>query len=169
MMACQILFILVIAVVASSCLAFQLPISTTTCTSNYRTKNTNTELRQDTELQMQFKQSNDAPPLKRNPPRKVLLMVEPTPFTHVSGYANRFKEMLKFLSKAGDDVEVLTCDSKTPYKDLPKESFGYKIHHTLGFTFPLYNQISLTLDLPEMKGAQIMDSLKPDLIHVTSP
>jgi sulfoquinovosyltransferase len=169
MMACKILFILVIVVVASSCLAFQLPISTTTCTSNYRTKNTNTELRQDTELQMQFKQSNDAPPLKRNPPRKVLLMVEPTPFTHVSGYANRFKEMLKFLSKAGDDVEVLTCDSKTPYKDLPKESFGYKIHHTLGFTFPLYNQISLTLDLPEMKGAQIMDSLKPDLIHVTSP
>lgn len=168
-MACKILFILVIVVVASSCLAFQLPISTTTCTSNYRTKNTNTELRQDTELQMQFKQSNDAPPLKRNPPRKVLLMVEPTPFTHVSGYANRFKEMLKFLSKAGDDVEVLTCDSKTPYKDLPKESFGYKIHHTLGFTFPLYNQISLTLDLPEMKGAQIMDSLKPDLIHVTSP
>ena len=184
MMACKILFILVIVIVASSCMAFQLPISTTTCTStsrststsNSRTANTkiNTELHQNnknTELQMQFKpqQSNDAPPLKRNPPRKVLLMVEPTPFTHVSGYSNRFKEMLKFLSKAGDDVEVLTCDTKTPYQELPKESFGYKIHHTLGFTFPLYNQISLTLDLPEMKGAQIMDKLKPDLIHVTSP
>jgi hypothetical protein len=172
MMACKILFTLVIVIVASSCLAFQLPISTTTCTSNnYRANTKNTELHQNknTELQMQWKQSNDAPPLKRNPPRKVLLMVEPTPFTHVSGYSNRFKEMLKFLSKAGDDVEVLTCDTKTPYKDLPKESFGYKIHHTLGFTFPLYNQISLTLDLPEMKGAQIMDKLKPDLIHVTSP
>ena len=77
--------------------------------------------------------------------------------------------MLKFLSKAGDEVEVLTVDSKTPKKDLPKEAFGYKIHHTLGFTFPLYNQISLTLDLPEMKGSAIMDKLKPDLIHVTSP
>ena len=121
-----------------------------------------------TEIKMSFK-SSDAPPLKRNPPRKICLMVEPTPFTHVSGYANRFKEMLKFLSKAGDDVEVLTVDSKTPAKELPKESFGYKIHHTLGFTFPLYNQISLTLDLPEMKGAQILDKLKPDLIHVTSP
>jgi len=120
------------------------------------------------DMQMSF-QSNDAPPLNRNPPRKVLLMVEPTPFTHVSGYSNRFNEMLKFLSKAGDDVEVLTVDSKTPANQLPKEAFGYKIHHTLGFTFPLYNQISLTLDLPEMKGAQIMEKLKPDLIHVTSP
>jgi len=119
-------------------------------------------------MQMSF-QSNDAPPLNRNPPRKVLLMVEPTPFTHVSGYSNRFNEMLKFLSKAGDDVEVLTVDSKTPANQLPKEAFGYKIHHTLGFTFPLYNQISLTLDLPEMKGAQIMEKLKPDLIHVPSP
>ena len=117
---------------------------------------------------MSFK-SNDAPPLNRNPPRKICLMVEPTPFTHVSGYANRFKEMLKFLSKAGDDVEILTVDSKSPARELPKESFGYKIYHTLGFTFPLYNQISLTLDLPEMKGAQILDRLKPDLIHVTSP
>jgi len=121
-----------------------------------------------TDMQMSF-QSNDAPPLNRNPPRKVLLMVEPTPFTHVSGYSNRFNEMLKFLSKAGDDVEVLTVDSKTPTKQLPKEAFGYKIHHTLGFTFPLYNQISLTLDLPEMKGLQLMEKFKPDLIHVTSP
>jgi len=113
--------------------------------------------------------SDDAPPLKRNPPRKICLMVEPTPFTHVSGYANRFKEMLKFMSKAGDEVDILTVDSKTPASELPNEAFGYRIQHTLGFTFPLYNQISLTLDLPEMKGAQILEKFKPDLIHVTSP
>lgn len=113
--------------------------------------------------------SNDAPPLKRNPPRRIALMVEPTPFTHVSGYANRFKEMLKFLKKAGDDVDILTVDSKTPAHQLPKEAFGYRVQHTLGFTFPLYNQISLTLDLPEMKGAQMLEKFKPDLIHVTSP
>jgi sulfoquinovosyltransferase len=113
--------------------------------------------------------SNSAPPLKRNPPRKICLMVEPTPFTHVSGYANRFKEMLKFMKKAGDDVNILTVDSHTPEKELPKESFGFKIRHTQGFTFPLYNQISLSLDLPDMKGAQIIDNFKPDLIHVTSP
>lgn len=113
--------------------------------------------------------SADGPPLRRNPPRKVCLMVEPTPFTHVSGYANRFKEMLKFMQKAGDKVEIITVDNKTPAKQLPKKMFGYRIQHTLGFTFPLYNQISLTCDLPEMKGAQICENFKPDLIHVTSP
>ena len=112
---------------------------------------------------------SDAPPLRRNPPRKICLMVEPTPFTHVSGYANRFKEMLKFLAKAGDKVDILTVDSKTPPKDLPKQAFGYPVRHTQGFTFPLYNQISLTFDLPEMKGAQIVENMRPDLIHVTSP
>ena len=113
--------------------------------------------------------SSDAPPLRRNPPRKVCLMIEPTPFTHVSGYANRFKEMLKFLRKAGDDVDVLTVDSKTPSKELPREFAGYQIQHTQGFTFPLYNHISLSIDLPEMKGARIIEKLQPDLIHVTSP
>jgi len=161
MKASNILLLFVIFILSASCLAFLLPVSTTRCTSmGYHTSFT--------DMQMSF-QSNDAPPLNRNPPRKVLLMVEPTPFTHVSGYSNRFNEMLKFLSKAGDDVEVLTVDSKTPTKQLPKEAFGYKIHHTLGFTFPLYNQISLTLDLPEMKGLQLMEKFKPDLIHVTSP
>jgi sulfoquinovosyltransferase len=111
----------------------------------------------------------DAPPLRRNPSRRVCLMVEPTPFTHVSGYANRFKEMLKFLKKAGDEVDILTVDSKTPASKLPKESHGFPIRHTQGFTFPLYNHISLTCDLPEMKGAQIIEKFKPDLIHVTSP
>ena len=96
-------------------------------------------------------------------------MVEPTPFTHVSGYSNRFKEMLKFMKKAGDEFEIVTVDSKTPAKDLPEESFGYRISHTQGFTFPLYNHISLTFDLPEMKGARILEKFKPDLIHTTSP
>lgn len=125
-----------------------------------------TNAKQSTALQMA---SDNAPPLKRNPPRKVCLMVEPTPFTHVSGYSNRFKEMLKFLRKAGDEVEILTVDSKTPADELPSEAFGYPISHTQGFTFPLYNHISLTVDLPEMKGSTMLQKLKPDLIHVTSP
>lgn len=109
------------------------------------------------------------PPLKRHAARKICLMVEPTPFTHVSGYANRFQEMLKFLRQAGDDVHILTVDSKTPAAQLPKEYMGYTIDHTQGFTFPLYNHISLTMDLPEMKGGHIIEQMKPDLIHVTSP
>lgn len=112
---------------------------------------------------------SDAPPLRRNPPRKICLMVEPTPFTHVSGYANRFKEMLKFMKRAGDEVDILTVDTQTPAKDLPKEFLGYPIRHTQGFTFPLYNHISLTFDLPEMKGARIIETMQPDLIHAVSP
>lgn len=114
-------------------------------------------------------ESSNAPPLRRNPPRKVCLMVEPTPFTHVSGYSNRFKEMLRYLRKAGDQVDILTCDNHTPEEDLPSDSFGYKIEHTQGFSFPLYKHIDLSFDLPEMKGYRMIEKLKPDLIHVSSP
>jgi len=109
------------------------------------------------------------PPLKARPPRKVALLIEPTPFTHISGYANRFNELLRYLSKAGDHVDILTVDSKTPKEELPTKAFGYDIEHTQGFVFPLYNHISLTVDLPEMKGAKMMERRRPDLIHVTSP
>lgn len=70
----------------------------------------------------------ETPPLDRHPPRKICLMVEPTPFTHVSGYANRFKEYLKFIKKAGDDAVILTTDTQTPVKELPKDWFGYKVN-----------------------------------------
>eukprot|EP00584_Thalassiosira_punctigera_P014494 CAMPEP_0172572752 /NCGR_PEP_ID=MMETSP1067-20121228/135839_1 /TAXON_ID=265564 ORGANISM="Thalassiosira punctigera, Strain Tpunct2005C2" /NCGR_SAMPLE_ID=MMETSP1067 /ASSEMBLY_ACC=CAM_ASM_000444 /LENGTH=278 /DNA_ID=CAMNT_0013365337 /DNA_START=822 /DNA_END=1655 /DNA_ORIENTATION=- len=113
--------------------------------------------------------ADEVPPLRRNSPRNVALLVEPTPFTHVSGYANRFKEMLRYLSKAGDNVDILTVDSKTPKEELPDKIFDYEIQHTQGFVFPLYDHISLTLDLPEMKGAKMMERRRPDLIHVTSP
>jgi sulfoquinovosyltransferase len=109
------------------------------------------------------------PPLSRHPPRKVCFMIEPTPFTHVSGYANRFQEMLKYLHKAKDNVDILTVDSQTPASKLPKNFLSYPIRHTQGFTFPLYNHISLSVDLPEMKGAKIIEKFQPDLIHVTSP
>lgn len=36
-------------------------------------------------------------------PMKVLLVVEPSPFSYVSGYTNRFQEMLKQMKEAGDD------------------------------------------------------------------
>lgn len=77
--------------------------------------------------------------------------------------------MLRYLSKAGDHVDILTVDAKTPKEELPQECFGYDIEHTQGFVFPLYDHISLTLDLPEMKGAKMMERKRPDLIHVTSP
>lgn len=149
--------ILSVVLLAASCFAFQ-PKSFVS-TSSIASRST-------TEL---WQSPDDAPPLARNPPRKIALMVEPSPFTHVSGYSNRFKEMLKYLKKAGDDVEVLTVENNVPKSELPKEFLGYKVDHTLGFTWPLYKHISLTLDLPEMKGSTLLERHQPDLIHVTSP
>ena len=77
--------------------------------------------------------------------------------------------MLRYMSKAGDELEILTVDAQTPEKDLPSERFGYPISYTRGFTFPLYNHISLTLDLPELRGAKILEKMKPDIIHVATP
>ncbi|KAG7367349.1 glycosyl transferases group 1-domain containing protein [Nitzschia inconspicua] len=165
--------ILIVAIVAVSTAAFHTVTEWTTNSKMCSDRKIPHRKSSSTQLEMKRllynSNTNDAPPLKRNPPRRVCLMVEPTPFTHVSGYANRFKEMLKFMSKAGDEVDILTVDSMTPADQLPKTFLGYRIQHTLGFTFPLYNQISLTLDLPEMKGATMLEKFKPDLIHVTSP
>ena len=63
-------------------------------------------------------------------------MVERTPFTHVSGYANRFNEMLKFLAKAGDDVKVLTVDGKTDQEKLPTEKFATALSIPRDSPFP---------------------------------
>ena len=77
--------------------------------------------------------------------------------------------MLRYLSSAGDKVEILTVETRTPEKDLPKEIFGYPIDHTLGFACPGYPDMSLTVDLPYFKGSKMMKRLRPDLIHCSSP
>ena len=112
-----------------------------------------------------MEQSSTIPPLCTEPPLKILLLVEPTPFNYVSGYANRFKEMLKFLHAAGDDVRVLTAD-KDPKP--PSNFMGYPITTNRGFEFILYNQITLTFDL-KREAEILVKEFKPDIIHVSSP
>lgn len=52
------------------------------------------------------------------PASQISIMVEPTPFTHVSGYSNRYMEMLDYLKKADDSVSIMTTDdSKSPPTD----------------------------------------------------
>ena len=107
------------------------------------------------------------PPLKQSPPLKILLVVEPTPFTYISGYSNRFKEMLNHLSKAGDEVRVLTPDSgarMTP----PADYLGFPIKTLRGFEFPLYKQVTLSFDL-RFNIRKIIKEFKPDLIHCSTP
>ncbi|RYH26305.1 glycosyltransferase [archaeon] len=99
------------------------------------------------------------------PPMKILVVVEPTPFNYVSGYANRFKEMLKYLSKAGDEVEIVTSD---PDPLAPTHFLNFKIHSLKGFSFPLYRQIKVSIDL-RFKLKSIIENFRPNLIHVSSP
>lgn len=105
------------------------------------------------------------PPLQDRKPLKVLLCVEPTPFNYVSGYANRFKEMLRFLKKAGDDVHIVTADGDP---NAPKECEGFPIISLPGSPFPLYKQVTISFDF---KGAilKLIKTFKPDLIHVSAP
>lgn len=93
-------------------------------------------------------------------------MVEPTPFTYISGYANRFKEMLKYLHKAGDEVHVLTPDHGPGAPTQTVE--GYKITPLRGFQFPLYNRVTFSFDLAGVTG-RVIPQFKPDLIHVSTP
>ena len=105
------------------------------------------------------------PALKETAPLKIGLMVEPTPFTHVSGYSNRYKEMLTYLQQAGDEVEIITADdTESP----PTEFLGFPIDYTSGFRFALYPVISMSVD-HQLKGVKMIKRLKPDILHVTTP
>lgn len=102
--------------------------------------------------------------LKHTPPRRIALIVEPSPFTHTSGYSNRFKNLLLQLRDAGDEVMVIVPDNSA---DAPKEFAGARIVNVPGFHFPLYRRITLSLGLRGVYSA--LKEFNPDLIHLTTP
>lgn len=102
--------------------------------------------------------------LTATPPRRVALMVEPSPFTHTSGYSNRFKNLLLQLREAGDDVIVIVPENSP---DAPTEFAGARIINVPGFRFPLYRRITLTLGLRGVYSA--LKTFDPDVIHLTTP
>lgn len=103
-------------------------------------------------------------PLDAAEPMRVGLIVEPTPFTHISGYANRFNEMLRFLRRAGDDVSIVTPDDTS---EAPEEAHGYKITTVSGFRFPLY-PICLSVD-PDCGAKRMVETHRPTILHSSSP
>lgn len=102
--------------------------------------------------------------LGATPPRRIALMVEPSPFTHTSGYSNRFKNLLLQLRDAGDEVLVIVPDND-PHA--PTEFAGARIVNVPGFRFPLYRRITLTLGLRGVYSA--LKEFDPDVIHLTTP
>ena len=73
-------------------------------------------------------------------PKRIGLLVEPTPFTHVSGYSNRFNEMLKHLQTTGDTVEICTPDNS---KEAPATAHGFRVNNIPGFKFSMYPLLTL--------------------------
>ena len=109
--------------------------------------------------------SETIPDLNDSPPKKILLIVEPTPFNYISGYANRFKEMLDHLRLAGDDVHVITTDgSKNP----PSSYKNYSITNLHGISLPMYPGVRVSMDWT-WKIRHFARRLRPDLIHVSTP
>uniref|UniRef100_A0A7S3NPD0 Glycosyltransferase subfamily 4-like N-terminal domain-containing protein n=1 Tax=Aureoumbra lagunensis TaxID=44058 RepID=A0A7S3NPD0_9STRA len=102
---------------------------------------------------------------RQSTPMKVALLVEPTPFTHVCGYANRFQEMLKYMKEFGDHVHIATPDDKL---EAPNEFMGFPVKTLRGQRFPLYPEVLLSLD-SRGEARKMVQQFKPDIIHVSSP
>lgn len=110
--------------------------------------------------------SNDPTTCRQQLQMKVCLMVEPSPFTYVSGYANRFQEMLRVLENHGDEVEIITTDVLAD--DPPSRWHEYPIHHTRGITVPKYKNVSISIDWT-MQALRVLWRMRPDILHVSSP
>ncbi|KAH6824785.1 sulfoquinovosyldiacylglycerol 2 [Perilla frutescens var. hirtella] len=96
-------------------------------------------------------------------PRRIALFVEPSPFSYVSGYKNRFQNFIKYLREMGDEVLVVTT-----HEGLPEEFYGAKLIGSKSFPLPFYRNVPLSLALsPRIISA--VARFKPDIIHASSP
>ena len=102
-----------------------------------------------------------------HPPLRICVLVEPSPITYVSGYANRFQKLLEHLSnRTTDEVELITAE--VVMKDRPQTFLGFPIHYTGGMRLPHYPLMSISLDYT-FKALRTVWGMKPHIIHVSSP
>ncbi|XP_075486183.1 sulfoquinovosyl transferase SQD2-like [Primulina tabacum] len=96
-------------------------------------------------------------------PRRIALFVEPSPFSYISGYKNRFQNFIKYLREMGDEVMVVTT-----HEGVPQEFYGAKLIGSRSFPCPWYQKVPLSLALsPRIISA--VAQFKPDIIHASSP
>ncbi|MQL90169.1 hypothetical protein Taro_022749 [Colocasia esculenta] len=96
-------------------------------------------------------------------PRRIALFVEPSPFSYVSGYKNRFQNFIKYLREMGDEVIVVTT-----HEGVPEEFYGAKVIGSWSFPCPWYRKVPLSLALSPRIISQVA-KFKPDIIHASSP
>jgi sulfoquinovosyltransferase len=97
----------------------------------------------------------------------VAIFVEPSPFSHVSGYQNRFKSMIKHMREEGDEVLVVTPQEKD---EQPKTFLGARVLGVLGLKPPFYKMKTFFLSPGlSVRAFKMLWDMKPDVIHVSSP
>ncbi|XVF55122.1 hypothetical protein PTKIN_Ptkin06aG0010900 [Pterospermum kingtungense] len=96
-------------------------------------------------------------------PRRIALFVEPSPFSYVSGYKNRFQNFIRYLREMGDEVMVVTT-----HEGIPGEFYGAKLIGSRSFPCPCYQKVQLSLALSPRIISEVA-RFKPDIIHATSP
>ncbi|KAL3536494.1 hypothetical protein ACH5RR_004955 [Cinchona calisaya] len=96
-------------------------------------------------------------------PRRIALFVEPSPFSYVSGYKNRFQNFIKYLREMGDEVMVVTT-----HEGVPQEFYGAKLIGSRSFPCPWYQKVPLSLALSPRIISEVA-KFKPDIIHASSP
>lgn len=99
-------------------------------------------------------------------PLRICILVEPSPLTYVSGYANRFQALLRYLCEVHDTVEMVTTE--VVIADPPSKWSGFPIHYVPGLRLPHYPLMSIAFDWT-FKAASVIRRMKPDVIHASSP
>ncbi|MBA0844951.1 hypothetical protein Goarm_022429 [Gossypium armourianum] len=95
--------------------------------------------------------------------RRIALFVEPSPFSYVSGYKNRFQNFIRYLREMGDEVMVVTT-----HEGVPQEFYGAKLVGSRSFPCPWYQNVPLSLALSPRIISEV-SQFKPDIIHASSP
>ncbi|KAG2444891.1 hypothetical protein HXX76_001628 [Chlamydomonas incerta] len=109
-------------------------------------------------------------------PKRICIFVEPSPFTYVSGYKNRFTTMIRYLVEAGCEVLVVTTGKgytlpgvdASSFREQPETFAGARVVSALSFGCPCYLQVPLTFALSPRIWREVRD-FQPDLIHCSSP
>ena len=96
--------------------------------------------------------------------KRIAIIIEPTPFSHTSGYSTRFKNLLNELKKRGDHVRIIVPNNDP---DAPVDYNGYEIVNIPGFRFPLYKMVTLTFGSRGLYKA--LKDFNPEVIHLTTP
>lgn len=96
-------------------------------------------------------------------PRRVVLFVEPSPFSYISGYKNRYQNFIRYLRELGDEVLVVTT-----HHGVPEEFYGAKVIGSWSFPLPWYQAVPMSLALSPRIYKEVKN-FKPDIIHASSP